>query len=121
MTIILSIPYNLSGNGHTNGNGHLPTIDNTPKNSLFPLGKVVATIGASEALDPHPGTRDEMLTRHITGDWGEVPAEDAQENELSVEHGFRIMSCYRTPSGERIWVITEWDRSKTTLLLPEEY
>jgi hypothetical protein len=117
--IVLFIPYNLST--PTGQNGHLPTIDNSPKNSLFPLGKVVATPGAIEALDPHPGVRDEMLSRHIVGDWGEVCEADAYENDMSVEHGFRILSAYRTPAGERIWIITEADRSSTTLLLPEEY
>lgn len=95
-------------------------IDNTPR-PLFPLGLVVATPGAIEAMNPHPGLRCEVLTRHLAGDWGEVGDEDAMENDLSVEHGFRILSAYKTPTGERIWVITEADRSATTLLLPEEY
>ena len=63
----------------------------------------------------------EFLARHVTGDWGELPVEDRTENFLSVEQGFRVLSSYRTLAGERIWVITEADRSLTTLLLPDEY
>ncbi len=61
-----------------------------------------------------------LLERHQSGDWGEAPAEDARENEFSVKHGFRVLSSYRV-AGERLWVITEADRSATTLLLPDEY
>jgi hypothetical protein len=63
----------------------------------------------------------EFLDRHVNGDWGDVPEEDRQENEFSVEHGFRILSAYTTSAGEKIWIITEADRSATTILLPEEY
>lgn len=62
----------------------------------------------------------DLIARHQSGDWGFVPAEDAKENELSVQEGYRILSSY--PLGEdRLWIITEADRSVTTLLLPEEY
>jgi hypothetical protein len=61
-----------------------------------------------------------LLARHASGDWGDVPPEDADENRLSIEHGFRVLSSYSV-DGERIWIITEADRSATTLLLPEEY
>jgi hypothetical protein len=87
----------------------------------FPVGRVVATPGALRALqkaEQHPA---EFLDRHVTGDWGEVPDADKQENELSVEHGFRIISAYTTSAGEKIWIITEADRSYTTILLPSEY
>jgi hypothetical protein len=106
---------------NTNGNGHTPPVDNTPAESLFPLGRVVATPGALEALQSYPNLTGELLTKHVKGDWGDVCDEDAMENDLSVEHGFRILSAYKTPGGERIWIITESDRSSTTLLLPEEY
>lgn len=89
--------------------------------ALFPLGRLVATPGAI-ALLRHAGEDllPALLERHRTGDWGEVPPEDARENEVSVRHGFRIISSYRV-DGERLWVITERDRSATTLLLPSEY
>ncbi len=88
--------------------------------ALFPLGRLVATPGAMELLR----SADEellptLLERHQAGDWGEVPPEDARENEFSVRHGFRIISSYRV-AGEKLWVITERDRSATTLLLPLE-
>ena len=57
----------------------------------------------------------------MNGDWGEVPEEDKQENEFSVEHGFRILSAYTTSAGDRIWILTEADRSATTTMLPSEY
>jgi hypothetical protein len=57
----------------------------------------------------------------MNGDWGDLPDEDRVENEFSLEHGFRILSSYATAAGEKLWAITEADRSATTLLLPEEY
>lgn len=89
--------------------------------TLFPSGRLVATPGAL-ALIRHAGEDllPALLERHRSGDWGEVPAGDARENEFSVRHGFRVISSYRV-AGERLWVITEADRSATTFLLPEEY
>ena len=87
----------------------------------FQLGRVVATPGALRALERAEQLPAEFLDRHVNGDWGEVPEEDKQENEFSVEHGFRIVSAYTTSAGEKIWVITEPDRSYTTILLPSEY
>ena len=57
----------------------------------------------------------------MTGDWGELPEEDIAENERSVEQGLRVFSAYWLQTGTKIWVITEWDRSATTILLPDEY
>ena len=89
---------------------------------LFPLGSIVATPGALALLADAGVNPAELLQRHRRGDWGEVPDEDALENELSVGRGFRILSSYRVGTdGTRIWVITEADRSSTCLLLPEEY
>ena len=87
----------------------------------FPLGRVGATPGALRALEEAKQLPAEFLDRHVNGDWGDVPAEDKQENEFSIEHGFRILSSYTTKAGERLWIITEADRSATTILLPEEY
>ena len=86
----------------------------------FPLGHLVATPGALDLLDRMAVNASELLQRHQRGDWGDVPPEDAVENELSIVNGNRILSSY-TVGGERIWIITEADRSSTTLLLPEEY
>jgi hypothetical protein len=82
---------------------------------------VVATPGALEALAEAGQTPDEFLDRHAAGSWGEVNAADWEENELSVRDGFRVLSAYTLSTGVRIWIITEADRSATTILLPEEY
>ena len=87
---------------------------------MFPLGRIVATPGALDAFAETDVSPRALLARHQSGDWGSVPPEDAAENELSVARGFRILSSY--PVGdERVWIITEADRSATTLLLPSEY
>ena len=88
---------------------------------LFSLGQVVATPGALRALEDSEQSPADFLGRHVTGDWGELPEEDCKENELSLKNGFRILSAYRLRSGKKIWVITEADRSATTIPLPEEY
>lgn len=87
----------------------------------FPPGRVVATPGALDALTAAQTAPSELVGRHLMGDWGMVPKEDARENELSLKHGFTLMSSYPLRTGERIWIITEADRSGTTLLLPTEY
>ena len=88
----------------------------------FPLGRVVATPGALELLASTGTDPLTLLSRHQSGDWGEVPPEDARENELSVREGFRIVSRYCVgEDGSKIWLITEADRSSTCLLLPGEY
>ncbi|MGC4089431.1 MAG: hypothetical protein QM756_16390 [Polyangiaceae bacterium] len=97
------------------------------KTPLFPLGTIVATPGALDATTY--AHRLECLRRHVTGDWGCVAPEDAQENTLSVKAGFRILSAYpidpakpRKGYGDNcLWIITEADRSATTFLLPSEY
>lgn len=88
---------------------------------LFELGRIVSTPGALAAF-VHAGINPvTLLERHVRGDWGDVPPEDARENELSIREGFRILSSYPLPTGETIWLITEADRSATTFLLSEEY
>ena len=91
------------------------------KQPLFALGRLVATRGALQLLTLAQQTPLEFLARHSRGDWGECCADDATENDFSVKAGFRIFSVYRTCNGEKLWVITEADRSVTTLLLPSEY
>ncbi len=61
------------------------------------------------------------LLRHLTGDWGELCEEDKQANEAALKYHLRILSAYHLTDGTKIWLITEWDRSVTTILLPEEY
>ena len=88
---------------------------------LFPLGNVYLTVGAQEALEESNQQPLEFLSRHQRGDWGDLCEDDKKENELSVKEGFRILSSYRTSKGEKLWIITESDRSSSTILLPEEY
>jgi hypothetical protein len=85
----------------------------------FPLGRIVATPGAIEAAK---GLGDllPLLYRHATGDWGDLDDEDHKANNAALHNGSRILSAYNTPCG-KFWIITEADRSATTILLPEEY
>jgi len=85
------------------------------------LGQIVATPNALHALEDANRVAEEFLARHAAGDWGDVGAEDWKENELSVQEGFRVLSSYTLSTGKKLWIITEADRSATTLLLPDEY
>jgi len=85
---------------------------------LFPLGQVVATPGAAALMTDDVAA--DFLYRHITGDWGELDQEDKASNDRAVQDGLRILSEY-SYNGNKFWVITEWDRSVTTILLPDEY
>jgi hypothetical protein len=89
--------------------------------SLFPLGRIVATPGALDALQQAGHTAQQFLARHSAGDWGEVSAEDRKENAFAVTRSLRLLSAYRLSTGVRIWLITEVDRSATTVLLSDEY
>lgn len=91
------------------------------KQPLFPLGQVLATPGALESIEMAGQTPLEFIARHHVGDWGDLDDEDKQENELSLEQGYRLLSAYQTRLHVKIWVITEADRSATTVLLPSEY
>jgi len=85
----------------------------------FPLGTTVITANAATVL----AQRDIVtgLTRHVTGDWGDLDADDRQENDRALKVGCRLLSAYRSACGIRFWIITEHDRSCTTVLLPEDY
>jgi hypothetical protein len=96
-------------------NGPVPT---PPK---FATGPILSAPGALEAFKRTGENPFTFLKRHVSGDWGELDDEDERENDRSVEQGYRILSAYRLGDGTRIWIITEADRSVTTLLLPEEY
>ena len=87
---------------------------------LLPLGKVVATPGALKLLLQAGEDPFDYLARHATGDWGNLGAFDRRQNEIALRIGERIFSSYETTAG-RCWVITEADRSVTTILLPEDY
>lgn len=85
----------------------------------FPLGQLCATPGALEAISPREV--QQAILRHQRGDWGDLDQEDREANELALQDGSRLFSVYHTPEKVRFYVITEWDRSVTTVLLPEEY
>jgi hypothetical protein len=86
----------------------------------LPLGKVVATPGALKLLSEMGEDLFGYIARHATGDWGDLCAFDRRQNEIALRDGYRVFSSYDV-SAERVWVITEADRSVTTILLPEEY
>ncbi len=97
------------------------TITKTENKALFSLGQIFLTIGAREALTESNQMPNEFLAKHQSGDWGDVCEDDIKENDFSVREGFRILSAYKLNSGVKIWVITEADKSSTTILLPGEY
>jgi hypothetical protein len=89
---------------------------------LFSLGRIVSTPSALSALGKEGIEADGLLERHAGGDYGDLSEDDKRENELSVTEGFRILSAYTLPrTGVKLWIITEADRSVTTLLLPDDY
>ncbi len=89
---------------------------------LFHAGQIVATPAALALLEQVNKAPVEFLSRHLSGDWGDdLCQDDKTENELSLKEGFRLLSSYKITEGEKLWIITEADRSVTTLLLPEEY
>lgn len=96
--------------------------DNSPQPTgepLFDIGRLFATPGAIDAI-----TQVEMfdaLNRHVRGDWGKVCTEDQEANNDSLKEGLRLLSSYEAIDGVKFWIITEADRSATTILLPEEY
>ena len=87
--------------------------------AVFRLGRIVATPNALESI-----THEDILTgikRHQAGDWGDVSGEDRAANDRALSEGSRILSAYDATNGTRFWIITEADRSVTTVLLPEDY
>ena len=99
--------------------GRQPESQEIPK-ALFEMGRIVMTTGAIETLTRVGRHPVQLLARHVTGDWGDLPEEDIQENACSLRQGYRLLSAYRIEDA-KFYVITEWDRSVTTILLPSEY
>lgn len=85
----------------------------------FPLGSVVATANAIATFPSQ--TLQDSLVRHSRGDWGDLSSEDRKANESALGYGGRLLSSYQIPELGKLWIITESDRSVTTLLLPEDY
>jgi hypothetical protein len=108
------------GYGTTNnGEGNMDTKIEKQMRPRFRLGQTVMTSGVATRI-PQPEVL-KALHRHQCGDWGNVPEDDWKENDHSLQEGFRLLSAYQSQGGEKFWIITEWDRSLTTVLLPEEY
>lgn len=106
------------------------TTTNTTPPPRFELGQLCYTPGAQALMQYYQVSHFQLLARHVTGDWGDICPEDAQTNEEALQEGSRIFSVYVLPpplsEGEtlaaaKVWIITEADRSVTTILLPEEY
>lgn len=91
------------------------------KGPRFPMGTPVITPEAQAELDAAGIEGVLLLARHIHGDWGDLPAEDLAANELALLTGRRLLSSYDLPGGGKVWIITEADRSVTTILLPDDY
>jgi hypothetical protein len=89
-----------------------------PGRAKFPLGRLIITTNAGERLPPQAVSA--ALSRHASGDWGELCASDANQNAYALKHGCRLLSVYASSAG-RFWIITEADRSVTTILMPEDY
>lgn len=92
--------------------------ERTPK---FSLGQIVATPAALVQLEAYKVVPFDLLARHVSGDWADLSTEDAQSNDVALQTGGRLLSSYRIAPNTTIWIITEWDRSVTTLLRPEDY
>src|SRR6202165_5754428 len=84
----------------------------------FTLGQTYITPGAEDALQIAGQTAIEFLRRHMSCDFGQLSEHDLRENQLALRKGFRLLSNYRIGQGQRLWIITEADRSATTILLP---
>lgn len=87
----------------------------------FPLGVLVVTPPTLEAIDASGESPYKYLTMHCTGNWGKLCPEDWAINDDALKTGSRILSAYTRNSGVSIWIITEWDRSATTILLSSDY
>jgi len=90
----------------------------------FRMGRTVMTRGVNDLVAENTAFAKfvvESLVRHATGDWGNLSAEDKEENDLSLKQGLRLFSSYENEGLPKIWIITEADRSATTVLFPDEY
>jgi hypothetical protein len=91
-----------------------------PAKLRLTTGRLFATPGALDALRAANVTVSDLLRRHLCGDWGDLSEEDHKQNDLALDAGLRVLSSYALTANVRIWIITEWDRSITTVLLPDD-
>lgn len=94
-------------------------MSNNVRVTKFSMGLLVTTTGVLDLLTPRELSL--TLSRHLRGDWGDVNEHDQKANDDSLIKGSRLLSSYRAKNGTKFWIITEADRSVTTILLPEEY
>lgn len=87
--------------------------------TLFPSGQIVSTPNALEQLTPIDISK--ALNRHLSGDWGDLEQGDAKANDQALKDGDRLLSAYQSAASVKFWIITEADRSVTTILMPEDY
>lgn len=109
----------MNSDSETGENGPVLSIRPRGRRARFPSGEVVATHGAIAKINTLE--MSVALTRHLQADWGELDQEDITANNEALEQGGRLVSAYKTQEGTKFWIITEADRSVTTILLPEEY
>ena len=98
-----------------------PDKPDKPDKPLFFLGRLVATPGALDLLNHLELSPLDFVSRHWRGDFGDLDDHDVKANEYALRHGLRLLSSYRINANDKLWIITEADRSSTTLLLPKEY
>jgi hypothetical protein len=98
-----------------------PKAETTAGAARFFLGRLFLTPGAIEALAESNQSPQDFISRHVRLEQGKLCEEDHRENLFSVDKSLRIFSAFKTTRGEKLWVITEADRSATTILLPSEY
>jgi len=91
----------------------------TAPEAKFCFGEIVVTTNADAKIDPEDSYR--CVNRHLSGDWGDLCAEDKDANEQALQFGGRLFSAYHDRKGVKFWIITESDRSATTVLLPDDY
>jgi len=91
------------------------------RRARLPLGRLLATPAAVDAIQSAGASIYALVNRHACGDWGDLPEADREQNDLSVVSGRRVLSCYPLGGELKVWIVTEADRSTTTILLPEEY
>jgi hypothetical protein len=116
MKIGTFVPFTTSTKGSSMNQ---PSSRNDEPQAKFPLGQIVATPNALAHV-----SNDEILkalSRHLQGDWGTLEPEDKNANDRALKHGGRLFSAYHSLQNVKFWIITEADRSVTTILLPEEY
>jgi hypothetical protein len=93
-------------------------------NPVFETGQIVSTRGVFDLANENSefdSFIQNSLNQHVKGDWGDLSDEDKKENDLSLKNGFRVLSAYKKEGLPKIWIITEADRSATTILFPDEY